>query len=308
MIAECQRAIADWETEEEGHDPDAEFVKDWTLRLSQGEYEDRLYWECVAEEHEENGDWQSAIDAYREIIKLPTASLFEQCKVHSSIGQIQRLLGDNTAALDSYSLVSAKAQQECTAVRQHFAAGEIWQRLHMGEIGAARKLIRQALPEYGGESGDYLGVARLLTMGASCEIIDENPDDAGYALQQALQWLEAAQDLFRDEESMRDAKGIHLGYANWWSVEANRCQINGDIHSEIFALEQAREKTELCFDPDGWQVPWDDLRLMNILLRLSNAYVRDGKPGEAASARKEADTIFARRKFPDSARIQVGDS
>jgi hypothetical protein len=307
MIVECQQVIANWQSEEGGDDPMDQSMKDWALRISRGEFDDCQYWQSVAEEHEENGDWASATNAYAEILKSPTTSEFDRGRAHSWIGQIQGLWGDNGAALNSYSLASQLAKQGSIVMWRCYIVCEIRCLQRMGEIDGAFELTKLALAEPIYDLVDHLGIARLIIAGAECEIANQNLHSAGEALQGAWQWLDAMVSSFGEDEA-RDAKGVQATYANWWCAEADRCRLARDVQSEISALGQAREKAELCFFPDGWQGPWDDLRMMKIMLRTAEAYERGARPDEARAARDEADTIFVRRKFPESVRNRSSHS
>lgn len=101
MIADAKTAIANWDPNEDADDHILQGVRDWTLRLSQGEYDDNMYWECVAEDCEENGDWEGAITAYRRILD-PQPSGFDHWKACLDIAFIYNLLGDSKAALRYY--------------------------------------------------------------------------------------------------------------------------------------------------------------------------------------------------------------
>jgi len=105
-----------------------------------------------------------------------------------------------------------------------------------------------------------------------------------------------------DNESMQHATGIHFAYVNWWSTEAKRGRMVGERDSEVDALRHAIEKVRLCFDPHGWRAPWHDLMLMNLLLQIGNAYDRHGMPADAVKSRIEAEAIFTKRRYPESAK------
>ena len=91
MIADCQRAIANWDSDDDGDDPVVQSSRDWLEKLSRGEYEDQLYWECTAEDCEEAGDWKGALSAYRKIIDLPNPRCLDIPKAYSAIGFYSRL-------------------------------------------------------------------------------------------------------------------------------------------------------------------------------------------------------------------------
>jgi hypothetical protein len=172
----------------------------------------------------------------------------------------------------------------------------------MGRIRRARKLIRRDLAVPEGEVVDHLGIARLIIIWAKCELVDGYTIKAAESLQNAWGWLEALAQSFDDEESLRQAKGVLFAYVTWWATEAKRRQMAGEGVSDIDALRHAIEKARLCYDPHGWRESWHDLTLMNLLLRVADAYDRHELSEEASKSRNEAEEIFAKRRFPESAR------
>src|SRR5947207_15625531 len=98
MIEDAKRAVAHWDPREDEGDPILQAGRDWTLRLSRGEFEDDLYWECIAEDREEVGDWKGALSAYRRIVDLHDLNGTGYSKAYSAMGAVQRLLGDDQAA------------------------------------------------------------------------------------------------------------------------------------------------------------------------------------------------------------------
>ncbi len=122
-------------------------------------------------------------------------------------------------------------------------------------------------------------------------------------LQAAWQWLEALVQSYGDAgDTLRTATGIHNAYVAWWTVEAKRRRMVETGDSEIEALQHAIEKARVCVDSGGWQGPWHDLRLMTLLFQIADAFDRLDSPSKAAVARAEADEIFARRRFPETAK------
>src|SRR5262249_18535368 len=139
-------------------------MHEWTLRLSRGEYQEDLYWECIAEEREERGEWNAAIDAYRKILDLSDASYFELCKAHVSIGTLQALLWQDAAALASFRAVSSicTANDSSLILWRFYVRHEISQLLRTGHTRRARKLIDCALvANFDEEVVNYLTMADL---------------------------------------------------------------------------------------------------------------------------------------------------
>ncbi len=118
-----------------------QLVRDWTLRLSRGEYEDHLYWECVAEDCEEAGDWAKALSAYSAILNLPKLDSLDYARACSAIGAIHSLLGDDLAVSASYRLASAKSEDDVRVLWRHFIANEVW---HLSRMGHVRRAGRSS--------------------------------------------------------------------------------------------------------------------------------------------------------------------
>jgi tetratricopeptide (TPR) repeat protein len=303
-IADCRNAVANWDAEEGANDPILQAGNDWMLRLSRGEFEQDFYWECVAEDCEEAGDWWRAIEAYRKILDLPDLYSFNYSKAHTLIAAIHRLLGDDAAALASYEAATAALLPHDEGIFwRHRIGNQIFQLVRMGHIRRARRLVRRGLENHEHESVDHLGIARLLIGLARCELAVQQPDRACQFLQQAWHWLDTLVQSFEDDsESLRAAAGIDSTYVTWWRTEATRRRLTDDTGGEIEALQHAIEKTRLCFDPGGWQRPWHELALMRLLLRAADAYDEASRPFDAAASNAAADEIFSRRKFPESAK------
>ena len=307
MIADCQNAIANWDSENVNEDSDSKALldstRDWTLRLSRGEFEQDLYWECVADDCEEAGDWAGALSAYQQILSLPDELGLTHSKALTGIALLQRLQGHDGAALKFYHLATAKSTKLGGAMAKVHLVSEALQLLRMGHIRRARRLIRQGRTEVPCEIVDHLGTAQLLIASAKCDLADNKTATANQSLRNAWEWLDAlVQSYAGDEDFLRQAAGIHLAFATWWSTEARRRKIAREELSETVALENAIEKVRLCFTPCGYQRPCYDLRLMNLLLQLADAYERVSLMADAAMPRKEAEAIFITRRFPESAK------
>jgi hypothetical protein len=68
-ISEAKAAVETWQDEDEP-DEILDGVRDYFVRLSRGEYDEPLYWECVAEDCEAAGDLMGAIAAYRKMAEV----------------------------------------------------------------------------------------------------------------------------------------------------------------------------------------------------------------------------------------------
>lgn len=219
------------------------------------------------------------------------------------MGAIYSLLGNDSAALTSYRLASAKSEDDSRILWRYYIAQEALQLLHMGHIRHARKLIRRGLVSGKDEFVDYLGTARLLIASAHHDMAIRKLANAARSLRIAWEWLDALVQWYGDvSESLRTATGIHFAYAMWWAAEAKRRCMAEKGDSEIEAFNHAIAKVRLCFDPGGYHRPWHEFALMKLLLHIADAYDRHGKASEAATSRAEAEEIFVRRRFPDAAK------
>lgn len=305
MIADAQQAVASWDPEEDTDSDTLQSSREWLTRLSLGEYDERLYWECLAEDLEVAGDWQGALASYRKILDLPGLSSIECTKAHSAIALIQRLLGDYEAELAARRLATKKSDDGLGVLTRHRIADEAAALNRLGHTRPARRLVHRTLAwrQSEREIVDHLGIARLLIASAMCELARNKPTVAGEALQAAWKWLEALTKTYTDEwGDILPMGGIHLAYVWWWHTEARRRHLAGEGLSELVALENAIEKARLCFSPCGWQLPWNELTLTQLLLQIADAYARHDRQNESASSRAEADEIFTRRRFPETAR------
>ena len=310
MIEEAKTVVARWSDNVPGNDPDIQAGCDWMLRLSRGECEQHNYWECIAEDSEEAGDWPRAIEAYRKILDLSDLDSLKNSMANSAIAAIQRLLGNDRAALASYEAATAIfLRSDSRVLWRHRLVNQVFQLIRMGHVGRARILIRRGLKTDEAEFVDHLGVARLQIASARYELAVQQCDRAAQSLRLAWDGLDAFARFHGDDnEWVRQATGIQFAHATWWRTEALRRRMVGDAGGEIEAFQQAVEKTRLCFDPGGWHRPWHELALMRLLLRIADAYERASKPTDAAASNAEADEIFIRRKFPEPARLVQRDN
>jgi tetratricopeptide (TPR) repeat protein len=302
LIGDAKAAIADWGSTEDADDPELmQFMRDWTERLSRGEFEDYLYWECVAEDCEELGDWEGAKAAYSNILDGPSIHYW---KALSTLGSLQHMLGEHDAALKSFASAAKSELPKGSVLWRHTIVKQAWQLLLMARVRQAQRLTRSGLSTLPRCSDDYLGQAKLYIAAAACHLASNKTEAAQKALSQAWELLESLRATLEVHDQMHDALGVHYTYGVWWRVEATRRRLSGEGGQEIAALECAVEKARFCAGPSGWP-RWDfDLELMRTLVELTAAFERQGRTQEAAATRAEAEALRIRRHFPETACIR----
>jgi tetratricopeptide (TPR) repeat protein len=262
------------------------------------EYEPTLYWECVADDCEEAGDWTGAKAAYQQVLQLPDAGQFDRCKALSQLAGIQHLLGEEDDALESFHSASELAGSSSDILARHYYVNEATYLLGVGQRNEARKLVEEALENYDEtQLTDHLGIARLLTLYSRCQMYDGELESASESLRLAWEWLEGIEPLYEVDNTM--PLGIVGAYARWWQASAKRFELAGDDESAIDALCKARDLATQCAEQDdGWFRYQSDYYQMHVLRELATAYSKDDRFEEASEAEQKADEIQQRRKFP----------
>lgn len=296
LIAEAKAAIENWDPGEDDDDEVLQGARQWMVRLSHGEFDEELYLRCVADDCEESGDWEGA--------KIACQRVLERCNheadhwlAYTRLASLQRLLGEDDAALASYALATGTAQAFSVIAWRGAVVHEALQQFRMDRIGAAHKLIKRGLASFDNTFADELGQAKLLIVAAYCQLAWSKTRAGQKSLQQAWDFLERT----RETLEANYALGVRATYGWWWRIEAVRRRLERDNDSELEALTRALEEANYCAGPSGWPRYDFDLVLMHTLLELAAAYDRHGKLAESAASRSQADEIRIRRHFPDSA-------
>lgn len=302
MILDAQAALSKPKLAEEA---DGEYesiwrsVDEWNERLARGEYEQALYWQCAAEDCEEAGDWNGAIEAHRQILELSDTSDVEQSRAYSQIAAVQRVLGDDEDALESYHLASMLARPLSDVLCRHYSCNEAKHLCRMGRADEARQLIEETLAAHGEAlSVDHLGMGRLLTVLACCELANAELQSAQESLDVAWQWLEALRQPYEEVGSMNDAVGLIAAFAAWWQVSAGLSELNNDDDAAIEALCKARDLATQCAEHSGWSRYDFDHYQMQVLRELAAASSKADRFEQASEAMQKANAIRVRRKFP----------
>jgi tetratricopeptide (TPR) repeat protein len=290
LMADARESLERWEREPIDFDDEqqADWLRDWTLRLSRGEVDDDLYWKCVAEDCEREGDWEGAIAAYDKVLAATDSHPFSP---HANIAAILSLLGRHAEALKRFRLaVKQLATEEVRIFYRVALADEACQLLSMGRARSAQRVVEAAMLTFEEETEDGLGLARTVTLRACCALELKDRTTAKEALDAAWSMLEDLQKVYPG------GSGVHHMAAMWWRAEAKRRQLAGEAATEIEAWEQA--VTEAKAAAEGWDRLSSDANVMRRLLNLAEAYERHWQTDEATESRREAETLRAKWHLP----------
>lgn len=306
MIDDARRAVERWDDDYRDAYKDAgdcadylDASKDWTVRLSRGEYDQRMYWQCVAEDCEAEGNWNGAKSAYSRLIELEADSQQHGfLSAHSDLAGLHSLLGEQAAALNHARRATAiEERNSVTRIAYRCAVvHEAWLLLRAGRIRAARRLIKRGLASFEEDCPDGLGYAKLAIAWAACDVAARRADAADEWLQSAWCYLEAVRESLTIDGFGDTASGLQGAYRTWWCVEANRRRLIGDGPGEI----DARKQSVACARraATGWnRVGWD-ASVMRALRSLASAQYRQGQIEEAAKTQEEAESIRLRWRLP----------
>jgi tetratricopeptide (TPR) repeat protein len=305
MIADARCAVERWD--DEGDEDQDAGVKEWFVRLSRGEYDQDLYWKCVAEDCEAEGDWEGAKNAYRRQIDFEANGRHGFLSAHSDLAGLHALLGEQGPALEHARRATTKEHcDRLTGIAFRCAiVYETWLLLNAGRTRAARRLIKRGLNSFEEDSPDALGYAKLQTAWAACELAARRAGAAEESLQDAWTYLEAVREWIDVDGGADAASGLQGAYATWWRVEAKRRRLVGDGAGEIEALEQAVASARRA--ATGWSRVGRDASVMRALSLLSEAQHQQGQFDEAAKTQSEAQLIRSRWRLPEVDATESGD-
>jgi tetratricopeptide (TPR) repeat protein len=298
LIADAKAAVERWEDDADEPETDDEILnasKEWTVRLSQGEYEADLYWKCVAEDCEEAGNWDGAKAAYRKLLSLNPDS-FTQAFAYSSLASLCSILGEHKQALVYHHAASASERNKISNILyRRYLVDEASQLLRMGRIRAARRLASRGLAtiEIGNE--DNLNLVLLKMIVAHCQLKQRESIKAGELLSEAWSILEALR-ATSEQWGTEIGCGVHSAYSRWWRLEAQRRQFAGQAEAEIEAWQNSLDHVRrgaVGWDRIGW-----DISIVRALELLADAYERNGRINECVEARTEAGKIRDRWHLP----------
>ena len=299
MIAEAKAAVDRWD--DNPQDADSELsdgldaAKNWTIRLSQGEYEDDLYWECVAEDCEAVGNWDGAKKAYQNVIRVSQKDL-KQSSAYSSIGDLCSILGDERQALAHYhNATECDRVQNSDIFYRLRLAQEATQLLRMGRVRAAKKLAIQGLAAFDVNWAGHLGLVRLKIVLAACESEQGRTAHAWELLSNVWTVLESQRAIW--EQYCSDiGSGTHSTYSSWWRLEARCRRREGRIEPEIEAWRKSLDHARLA--ADGWNRVNRDIYVVRALESLADAYFRGARQTECLETRGEDTNLREKWHLP----------
>jgi tetratricopeptide (TPR) repeat protein len=275
-------------------------MKQWTERLSRGEYDEHLYWECFAEDCELAGDWDAAQDAYRRVLDLPHVDDIYVMQAHGRLGGLHALWGDDARALPHFHAATQRMRRDAGGILyRHCASAEAALLLRMGRIRRARRLLDRAFASFEPEHGDILSYARLHALRADCRLELGDVAAAQADLDIARCALTRLSELHGDAAADGEGSGVHAAYSHWWHVEAKRRRHIEAGESELEAWEHSVDRARRA--AVGWHSVHWDASILKALVRLAAAYDRHARSTDAAHARAQADALRCQWRLPHRA-------
>jgi tetratricopeptide (TPR) repeat protein len=275
-------------------------VREWTLQLSRGEYEEHLYWECVAEDAEVAGEWSRAKSAYQTIVGLHDAG-FYWGKAYRGLATLSSLLGQPKEALKYCRAASRCERRQAGVLYRLSVSKEAWQLFRLGRVHSAQWALRRGMATFQPGHCDYLNYATLHIVSAACQIARNSLSNAEELLKTARTSLEV---LVPQDDKVNAGCGSLSAYAWWWQVEAERCRAAGLPDQELAALRHRLDHASLA--TTGWKRLDLDAGVMQAWDDLADAYERRGRADEATEARREADRIRNQWHLPTIQKPQPG--
>jgi hypothetical protein len=105
-----------------------------------------------------------------------------------------------------------------------------------------------------------------------------------------------------DKEGLPRAAGVLNAYCTYWTVEAERCRLDGDGASELQAWRESLQIARELAADDPLSIVSAEYTVVRHLLVISAACQHHGHVEEAAKYLSEAESISLRRRFPESAK------
>jgi tetratricopeptide (TPR) repeat protein len=300
LIADAQRSHENWESEPASK-PDELFdgEHEWTARLARGEYEQDLYWECVAEDRERAGDWSGAIAAYKKVVRLTKSGDVKRMEAHSGLALLYSLLGQRRRATNCYRLAAEDQVGECSSIFFRICiCAAVRDDVCHGRIRRARRQLARGFASFEERCQDDLGYAKLQITSAECDVATGNVAGAEESLLAAWDALEQMVEWMKPSiEETGPASGLEAALAEWWTVEARRRRLGSEPASELEGWQKAlQHRRRGC---EGWDnLAWN-FAVEKTLEKLADACVRAGDSEAAAATRAEANAIRVRWHLPE---------
>jgi hypothetical protein len=301
LISEARRIVDERESEPDPpeQDPIMQGVDDWLVGLSRGEFDQELYWQCQAEDCEEDGDWEGAIAANRQIVGIEFQHGISHSLAHRRLSWLFDLLGYEASALHHCQLATHVFGKEVLeTLHAEAVVGEVWQLLGMQSYAAASQRIDQLLAEPIDWGDHCFSYAHVCLTRAACRVAEGRGRDAKKHMVECRRVLDDLSASLSDTETEMPP-GILNMLGAWWLVQAERNQLIGDLSAELYARRESLKIAEQLASDDPLSVVHAEYSVMRRQLALAAACDRQGLAEEAAKHRVRADQICVRRKFPE---------
>lgn len=302
-LIDCARASnASGAVDEIDWDPELEAsLKEHTEQLSRGEYSAVLYWECVADDCEEDSDWRGAKAALLKVIAEEGADHLDRWKAHDRLGRLHSLLGEGADAADHYRAAARESELADSDVLTRITfANESRSLVRLGRLREARHLVRKGFT-VDCLVDDQLSDAHLEMCLALCYHAERRPRRAFRHLRHARQLLDAIKESLEESDAYADASGVHAIERLWWSLDAECCRVLGEPEREIEARRRVLDLSRWIASETQWPGPKSDAGVARALLALADALRHAERAHEAESLSIEAGQIAECCRLPDSA-------
>lgn len=217
-------------------------------------------------------------------------------KTRLSLGHLHAILDENWAALAHYHRASRLLRgDESRILYRTCLVVEGQHLLRTGCVRRAERCARRGLNCLDPGGGDLFSYANLLALRAGCEIARRN-ETAAVTLREAWPCLEQLTELSRKVGLEDVGSGVHAAYATWWTTEAARRRLTGDVSGELEAAQQALDRTRR--GAAGWNTLVWNAGVMRALRRLAEACERADQHAEAEQRRTIAEAIRIRWHLP----------
>lgn len=281
-------------------------VDEWLENLSRGEFDQELYWTCQAEDCEEDGDWQGALAAYRQILALESRHYVAYSKAHRGLACIFNLLGQEDDALRHCHMAAhVPADESLDTIQKNAVCDEAWQYLRSKQVAKANLLLSRLLAQVADPDEDGFAYAHLFIVSSACHVMIGQGRCARKLLSQSWCALDSLSDSLTSSgiaDGSVDPPGVMSLRGTWWLVEAERCRQIGKPKAELGACRESLRIAKHLAADDPVSIVGAEYTVMRRLLSLAEACQRQGLTDESAAQFNEAEAIAERRKFPEAAK------